>query len=288
VLDGTTLRAVIRNTNTRSQDYGNLIDVPRPSHADYTAQVKYGGTLNMAGGGPFSGRMTAPLCILGGICLQLLARRGITIGAQIVRIGNVTAPGYDPVRVTADELTAAGRAEFPAASSAQAAMQAEIASARSASDSVGGVVECAALGLPVGLGGPMSDGLESRISAIVFGIPAVRGVEFGAGFAAAAMRGSEHNDPFCIENGQVRTQTNRHGGVLGGISSGMPLMFRTAFKPTPSIGIEQQSVSLSQKAPAPLTIVGRHDPCIVPRAVPVVEAACAIAITDAMLESNLL
>ncbi len=165
-------------------------------------------------------------------------------------------------------------------------MIAEIESARQEHDSVGGVIECAVVGLPTGLGGPMTDGLESRISAIVFGVPAVRGIEFGAGFGAAAMRGSAHNDAFCIENGTVRTKTNRHSGILGGISSGMPVLFRTAIKPTPSIGIEQESVSLSKMEPAPLTIVGRHDPCIVPRAVPVIEAAAAIAIVDAMLENG--
>ena len=287
VLTGDPLRAVIRNTNTRSQDYENTIDVPRPSHADFAAQMKFRGSVNMAGGGPFSGRMTAPLCVLGGICLQILARRGVTVGAQIVQIGTVTAPGFDPAGVTPKDALAAQAYAFPAIdANAREAMMAEIEAARQASDSVGGVIECAIVGLPVGLGGPMTDGLESRISAIVFGIPAVRGIEFGTGFAAGAMRGSAHNDAFCIENGAVRTQTNHHGGILGGISSGMPVIFRTAVKPTPSIGIKQQSVSLSRLEPAPLTVVGRHDPCIVPRAVPVVEAAAAIAIVDAMLETG--
>ncbi len=289
MLDGSTLHALIRNTNTRSQDYRSTIDVPRPSHADFTAQMKFHGTVNMAGGGPFSGRMTAPLCILGGICLQILARRGITVGAHIVQIGSITAPGFDPVGVTAAQATAAQTRDFPVTDDAAAdAMCAEIESARQANDSVGGVVECAVVGLPAGLGGPMTDGLESRISAIVFGVPAVRGIEFGAGFSAAAMRGSAHNDAFCVKDGLVRTVTNRHSGILGGISSGMPVVFRTAFKPTPSIGIEQQSVSLSAMTPAPLTIVGRHDPCIVPRAVPVIEAAAAIAIVDAMAESGMI
>lgn len=286
-LDGAPLRAVIRNTNTRSQDYKNTIDVPRPSHADYPAQVRFGGALNMAGGGPFSGRMTAPLCILGGVCLQILARRGIRAGAHIVRVGSVTAPGFDPVAVSEGDLAAAAALEFPCRDEAAGqAMKDEIERARRDLDSVGGVVECAVLGLPAGLGGPMTDGLESRIAAIVFGIPAVRGIEFGAGFAAGAMRGSAHNDPYCIDSGRVRTETNRHGGVLGGISTGMPVLFRTAFKPTPSIGREQRSVSLSRLAPAPLTIQGRHDPCIVPRAVPVVEAAAAIAVLDALLEAE--
>ncbi len=284
-LTGELLRAVIYNTNTRSGDY--VLDVPRPSHADFPAHVKYGDTVSMAGGGPFSGRMTAPLCVLGGICKQILSRRGITIGAHLVQIGNVTAPGFDPVHASPEAVTAAGKLEFPCAdAAASSAMQAEIAAARAEEDSVGGVVECCALGLPVGLGGPMTDGLESRVAAIVFGIPAVRGVEFGAGFAAAAMRGSAHNDPYVLSGGKITTETNRHGGVLGGISTGLPLLFRAAFKPTPSIGRAQKSVSLSRMEPTELKISGRHDPCVVPRAVPVVEAACAVALLDALLESE--
>ena len=284
-LTGGILRAVIYNTNTRSGDYA--LDVPRPSHADYPAHVKYGGAVNMAGGGPFSGRMTAPLCVLGGICKQVLARRGITIGAHLVQIGSVAAPGFDPVSAAPEAVTAAGKLEFPCGDEAASlAMQAEIADARAEEDSVGGVIECCALGLPVGLGGPMTDGLESRVAAIVFGIPAVRGVEFGAGFAAAALRGSAHNDPYIIKDGKIVTGTNRHGGVLGGISTGMPLLFRAAFKPTPSIGRAQKSVSLSRMEPTELKISGRHDPCVVPRAVPVVEAACAVALLDALLETE--
>ena len=278
---GAPLSAILRNADTRSRDYDPLRDLPRPSHADYTAQVKYRGHQDVAGGGHFSGRLTAPLCVAGGVCLQLLAHRGIHIGAKIVRIGGVTAPGFDPVGVTAADLAAASAAAFPP--EAAAAMEAEIAAARAAGDSVGGVVECAAVGLPAGLGDPMFDGLENRIAAVVYGIPAVRGIEFGAGFAAAAMRGSEHNDPFTCREGQVVTETNRHGGVLGGISSGMPLLFRVAFKPTPSIAQPQQSVSLARGETAELTIQGRHDPCIVPRAVPVVEAAAALALMDAWL-----
>lgn len=278
---GAPLSAILRNSDTRSQDYAAVRALPRPSHADYTAQVKYGGHQDVAGGGHFSGRLTAPLCVAGGICMQILARRGIEIGARIVRIGGVTAPGFDPVAVDAEQLRAARREPLPAS------MQAEIAAAKAEGDSVGGVIECAVTGLPAGLGEPMFDGMENRIAAIVFGIPAIRGVEFGTGFAAAAMRGSRHNDPYCFRDGSVATVTNHHGGVLGGITSGMPLLFRVAVKPTPSIGQAQQSVSLEQGCEAMLTITGRHDPCIVPRAVPVVEAAAAVAITDAMLEYGL-
>ena len=273
---GAPLTAIIRNTNTRSGDYDNLRDTPRPGHADYTAQIKVSGAQDVAGGGHFSGRLTAPLCIAGGICLQLLETQGVTIRARIVSVGAVTddSPFLSPV----------GEKAFPAVSdAAAAAMQAEIAAARADGDSVGGVIECVVEGLPAGVGDPMFGGLENLISRAVFAIPAVKGIEFGAGFAAARMRGSENNDPFRVENGGVVTETNHCGGILGGISDGMPIVFRAAFKPTPSIARQQRSVSLGQMENKTLVIQGRHDPCIVPRAVPCVEAAAAIAVLDAVM-----
>ena len=273
---GAPLTAIIRNTNTRSGDYDNLRDTPRPGHADYTAQMKFSGAQDVAGGGHFSGRLTAPLCIAGGICLQLLKTQGVTIRARIVSVGAVTddSPFLTPV----------GEKAFPAVSdAAAAAMQAEIAAARADGDSVGGVIECVVEGLPAGVGDPMFGGLENLISRAVFAIPAVKGIEFGAGFAAARMRGSENNDPFRVENGAVVTETNHCGGILGGISDGMPIVFRAAFKPTPSIARQQRSVSLGQMENKTLVIQGRHDPCIVPRAVPCVEAAAAIAVLDAVM-----
>ena len=273
---GAPLTAIIRNTNTRSGDYDNLRDTPRPGHADYTAQMKFSGAQDVAGGGHFSGRLTAPLCIAGGICLQLLKTQGITIRARIVSVGAVTddSPFLSPV----------GEKAFPAVSdAAAAAMQAEIAAARADGDSVGGVIECVVEGLPAGVGDPMFGGLENLISRAIFAIPAVKGIEFGAGFAAARMRGSENNDPFRVENGVVVTETNHCGGILGGISDGMPIVFRAAFKPTPSIARQQRSVSLGQLENKTLVIQGRHDPCIVPRAVPCVEAAAAIAVLDAVM-----
>ena len=273
---GAPLTAIIRNTNTRSGDYDNLRDTPRPGHADYTAQMKFSGAQDVAGGGHFSGRLTAPLCIAGGICLQLLKTQDITIRARIVSVGAVTddSPVLSPV----------GEKAFPAVSdAAAAAMQAEIAAARADGDSVGGVIECVVEGLPAGVGDPMFGGLENLISRAVFAIPAVKGIEFGAGFAAARMRGSENNDPFRVENGVVVTETNHCGGILGGISDGMPIVFRAAFKPTPSIARQQRSVSLGQLENKTLVIQGRHDPCIVPRAVPCVEAAAAIAVLDAVM-----
>ena len=282
---GTPITAIIRNTNTRSADYDNLRDCPRPGHADYTAHIRYDGHQDVAGGGHFSGRLTAPLCIAGGICLQLLEQMGITIAAHIQSIETVADSQFDPVDISAAELKSLTKKPFPVLrDSAAEAMHEAILTAKAQGDSVGGVIECAAVGLPAGWGDPMFGGMENRIAQIVFGIPAIRGIEFGTGFAAAGLRGSVHNDPWYTHvTGEVRTKTNHHGGILGGITSGMPLIFRAAVKPTPSIALEQDSVSLSAGEDQKLTIHGRHDPCIVPRAVPVMEAAAAAAIYDAYL-----
>lgn len=276
---GAPLTALIRNTDTRSRDYDSLARLPRPGHADYTAFVKYGEHRDHTGGGHFSGRLTAPLCLAGGICLQLLAREEISVISRIAQIGPVCDRG--------ELLVSTAEKGFPVVDDRRGEeMRAVIAAAKAEGDSVGGVVECAVLGLPAGLGDPMFDGMENRIARIVFGIPAVKGLEFGAGFALAAMCGSEANDAFAVREGRIVTETNRCGGILGGITDGMPLVFRTAFKPTPSIAREQRSVDLLTLEEKPLTIEGRHDPCIVPRAVPVVEAAAAIAVYDALLEQR--
>ena len=284
ILDGCTcgapIAAVIYNKNTRSGDYANLKDCPRPGHADYTAQVKYGGFQDAAGGGHFSGRLTAPLCIAGGLCKQWLADMGIEVHAHIASIAGISDTPLDPVHPqTADIPTV-----FPVLDQdAGAKMREAIAVARAEGDSVGGVIECAVTGLPVGLGEPMFGGVESRIAQIVYGVPAVKGLEFGAGFAAADMRGSENNDDYTIADGKVSALTNNAGGILGGITSGMPILFRAAIKPTPSISRAQHSISLSKGEAQELVVKGRHDPCIVPRAVPVIEAAAAIAIFDMIL-----
>ncbi len=278
---GAPLTAVIRNTNTRSGDYAGLHDCPRPGHADYPAEVKYKGAQDAAGGGHFSGRLTAPICIAGGICLQLLAREGVLLAAHLASVGSAADTPFDALRPELDQV----HKEFPVLSSeAGEAMRREIAAAKAEGDSVGGVVECAAVGLPVGLGEPMFGGMENRIAQMVFGIPAVKGVEFGAGFGAAKLRGSQNNDPYVVENSEIRAKTNHAGGILGGITNGMPLIFRAAFKPTPSIAKAQESVSLAAMESKNLIVHGRHDPCIAPRAVPVVEAAAAVAIYDAFLE----
>ena len=274
---GTPMTAIIRNTNTRSGDYSLLKKIPRPGHADYTAQIKYGGFQDAAGGGHFSGRLTAPLCIAGGICLQFLEAEGIRIRAHIAAIGGIPDEG-NPEESVAEK-------EFPTLSDVQGEkMRALIAGKRAEGDSVGDVIECAVLGLPAGLGDPMFDGMENRIAKIVFGIPAVKGLEFGDGFAAAERTGSWSNDAFVPgEDGRLRTETNHAGGILGGITNGMPLIFRAALKPTPSIARTQKSVNLETGEPAELNVPGRHDPCIVPRAVPCIEAAAALAVTDALL-----
>lgn len=280
---GAPLAAIIRNTNTRSGDYANLMDCPRPGHADYTAQVKYGGYQDAAGGGHFSGRLTAPLCIAGGLCKQWLEAKGIRIGAHIAAIAGIPDTPFDPM---APQLSSVG-ADFPVLNpEAGARMRQAIADAKRDLDSVGGIIECAVTGLPTGLGEPMFGGVEGRIAQIVYGIPAVKGVEFGIGFEAANLRGSENNDDFRMEEGKVVTSTNHCGGILGGITNGMPLLFRAAIKPTPSISQAQQSVSLSRGENQELVVKGRHDPCIVPRAVPVVEAAAAIAIFDMLLQNG--
>lgn len=279
---GAPIAAIIRNTNTRSGDYANLKDCPRPGHADYTAQIKYGGYQDVAGGGHFSGRLTAAICIAGGLCKQWLEAKGVRIGAHLSVVAGVAD---DPVFLdwTNPDLSLIGN-DFPVINSdAGAKMRDAIAKAKAEGDSVGGVIECIITGVPAGLGDPMFGGMESRIAQIVYGVPAVKGIDFGSGFCGSYMRGSENNDDYIIENGSVRTVSNNAGGILGGITTGMPIVFQAAIKPTPSISREQQSISISKGEVQALQVKGRHDPCIAPRAVPVIEAAAAIAIYDAYL-----
>ncbi len=255
---GAPICAIIRNTNTRSSDYHP--EKPRPGHADLTAQIKYKGFADYRGGGTFSGRLTAAMVMAGALCKQTLGRRDISIEARIVRIGSAEAsrPDFD------------------------FALRKEILDARASGDSVGGVIECAATGLPAGLGGLMFGGMESRIAAALYAIPGVKGVEFGAGFEIAKMRGSEANDPIRLEDGRLFTETNNSGGINGGLTNGMPVVVRCAFRPTPSIAREQRTVDLSKMENTTLRISGRHDPCIVPRAVPVVESMIAFCVMDAL------
>lgn len=283
---GAPLCAVMENGDQHSGDYAGLTDTPRPGHADYTAAVKWGGQADMRGGGHFSGRLTAPLCIAGGIAKQILARRGIHVGAHLSEVAGIADDPF-PLHPTAELFEKLAAKDFPVLDDgAGERMQQAILAAREELDSVGGIVECAAIGLPAGLGDPMFDGVENRLAVALFGIPAVKGVEFGAGFAAARSRGSENNDAFSVQNGAVVTDTNHAGGILGGITNGMPILLRTAMKPTPSIARAQKTVRLSQMEEIPLEIRGRHDPCIAHRAVPVVEAVTAAVLLDLLLEGN--
>lgn len=289
---GAPLAIVIENTNVRSSDYNNILTTPRPGHADFTAQVKWQGHQDVSGGGHFSGRLTAPLCAAGGIALQLLASRGVRIAAHLLQVGNVTDEPFC-ARFTDPQATAklieqmdalADSRSFPTIQRAAAdAMIARIDEARQAHDSVGGAIECVAYGLPAGIGGPMFDGIESSIARIIFGVPAVKSLAFGAGTDVAHMSGSENNDPFGMVDGSVCPLKNDAGGNLGGISTGAPVLFRMAIKPTPSIAQEQASVNLQAHTEETLVIKGRHDPCIAPRAVPVAEAVMALALLDCWL-----
>ena len=277
---GAPLTAIIRNTNTRPGDYSRLKITPRPGHADYTAEIKYHGFQDYSGGGHFSGRLTAPLCVAGGVLKQALGYRGITVDARIAAIAGIRDDSPFTASV-ADK-------PFPVVDDGIGEQMREaIQAAKAEGNSVGGVIECVVHGLPAGIGEPMFDGIENQIARAVFAVPAVKGIEFGAGFAAADLRGSENNDPFCVRDGKIETVTNNAGGILGGISNGMPVIFRVAVKPTPSILKTQHSVDLSTMQPEELNITGRHDPCIVPRAVPVIEAAAALAISDLLLGESI-
>lgn len=283
---GMPLTAIIENADKRSGDYSEILDKPRPGHADYTAFFKWGGKADMRGGGHFSGRLTAPLCVAGGIAKQILERRGIYVGAHISEIHGIKDISF-PENPTKESFEKVAEKSFPVIDDEKGKeMMEDISLASGMGDSVGGIVECVAIGLPVGLGSPMFDGVENKVAAALFGIPAIKGVEFGCGFDASRLKGSENNDPYEIRDGKVRTLSNNAGGILGGITNGEPLRVRAAFKPTPSIAKEQKTVSLSKMENTTLVIKGRHDPCIVPRAVPVVEAVLALVILDMLLEGE--
>lgn len=281
------LCAIIKNADTRSRDYSALKNTPRPGHADLSAFFKWGESADMRGGGHFSGRLTAPLCVAGGIAKQILERRGVFIGAHVLKIAGVSDEAFPMLTDCAlfDEIA---QKPIPVIDDcAGDKMLMEIEKARLALDSVGGIVECAITGVPEGLGDPMFDGAENRLAGAIFGIPAVKGVEFGEGFRSADLRGSENNDEFFFdENGRVQAKTNRAGGILGGITTGMPITLRAAFKPTPSIAQRQKTVNLETRENTEIEISGRHDPCVVIRAVPVVEAVCALVILDMLLEGK--
>lgn len=278
VIDGE-FRAIIENTAQRSSDYDNTVKTPRPAHADFVAWSKYGDGFDYRGGGKFSGRLTAPMCIAGGICKQELEKKGIFINAYISQIGKVKGASYKDGEVYKECVDQ----DFPLLNdSVKEQMMAEIENARQNQDSVGGIIECVIKGVPVGAGEYMFDSLESVISQLAFAVPAVKGIEFGDGFDLASMRGSVANDAFYYDGDKVKTKTNHNGGINGGMANGMPITFRVVIKPTPSIAIEQDTVDLVAKKNVKLKIEGRHDACITPRAVPVIEAITAIAIYDSL------
>ena len=281
--------ARIENTQQRSADYAALRDIPRPGHADYPAIERYHGDVDLRGGGSFSGRMTAPMCIAGGIAIQILNKRGIHVFSHIKKIYSVQDAPFDPVTVGEKEEAILEASAFRTLDEEAGKRMLEvIEKAQAQGDSVGGVIECAVTGLSAGAcGGALFEGLDGKIAQALFGVPAVKGVEFGAGFACTDLFGSENNDPYYADlQGNIRCSTNNAGGILGGIPDGMPLIVRAAIKPTPSIYKAQRSVSLSEKKDTILEIKGRHDPCIVPRAAPCIESAAALAILDALLEAE--
>ena len=283
---GDALTAVFYNQNTRSSDYDEMKYVPRPSHADFTSYMKYGDELTRSGGGIFSGRLTLPICFAGAVCMQMLEKQGIRVFGHVLSIGKIEDEKFDPCNPDAGKI-GTGENHFPVLdASAGEKMVAFMTQCAEEGDSVGGCVEIAVTGLPVGVGEPLYDSMEAMISHMMFGIPAVKGIAFGSGFECSEMKGSECNDPFCIKDGQVKTISNHSGGIQGGISNGMPVIVKVAFKPTPSIYKEQRTVNMKDLTETTLSLKGRHDPCIVPRALPCAEAACAIAIYNLLLESE--
>lgn len=284
VTTGAPLAMVIQNTNTKSGDYSNLMTVPRPSHSDYPAFVKYDGKNDIRGGGHFSGRLTAPLVFAGAVAKQILAQKGITVGAHIAKIGIADDDMFDKNNITKEQLEKLGSSAFSVLNeSAEAKMREVVEAARMDCDSVGGIIECAAIGMPVGIGANIFSTVESHLSSILFGVPAVKGIQFGTGFDFAEMNGSQANDGYTIKDGRICLNSNHNGGVLGGMTNGAPIVLSVVIKPTPSISKPQKSVNLQTMEEETLVVKGRHDPCIVPRAVPVIEAAVAFGLLDLMM-----
>lgn len=289
ITDGSPIEFIIKNTNTHSSDYDNLKYTPRPSHADYPAFVKYNGEADMRGSGHFSGRLTAPLTAIGAICKQILSRRGITVGGHVMNIGEIFDIAFNPVSVNIEELDKLSTQYFATISEdAKKEMRELIIETGKNGDSIGGTVEIAVTGMPVGIGNHMFGGVENIISSVLFGVPAVKGVSFGAGFDFSYLLGSEANDSYYFKEEKIVTATNNCGGIVGGMTTGMPIIVRAALKPTPSIFKPQPTVDLQNNTETMLSIKGRHDPCIVPRALPAIEAAVAIAITMLLAEDNAL
>ncbi len=283
-LTGETLEAYVLNTSQHSNDYSNLKNTPRPGHADYVASVKYGGKLDMNGGGPFSGRMTLTICILGGIAKQILLEKNIEVEAYISSIGGVISKSYKDSLVSLDEIKKVDPLFRVLDENKANLMKEKISEAKENLDSIGGMIDCIAYNVPVGIGGPLFEGFEGKVAYAMFAIPAVKGVEFGAGFDISTMKGSKSNDCFYYnENKKVKTYTNNNGGINGGITNGMPITMRVAFKPVPSIARPQKTINMETKENTIIEIKGRHDACIVPRAVVCVESMLLICLLDSLI-----
>lgn len=278
---GAPLCGIIRNADTRSKDYDKTKDLMRPGHSDYTGHVRYNGFNDYRGGGHFSGRITAPLVFAGAICKQILESKGIFIGAHINSVGNINDDKFNEINIEKEELLALRDKEMPLINdSLEEEIRNSILNAKRSGDSLGGTIECGVIGINAGVGNPFFDSVESTLAHLVFSVPAVKGIEFGKGFEMCTMNGSECNDEYYYEDEVVKTKTNNNGGILGGITNGMPLTFKVAIKPTASILKKQNTINIKTKENEELQIHGRHDPCIVQRAVPVIEAVTAIGLLD--------
>ena len=282
---GTPLCVVMKNENCRSGDYEELQYLMRPGHADYAGTIRYKGHNDYRGSGHFSGRLTAPLVFAGAVAKQLLRQRGIVVGAHVLQIGSIVDMPFNPLGEKVERLQALTAETLPVLDVAKAPlMEREIAAAKEAGDSVGGTIETMITGIPAGYGNPFFDPVESRLSHMLFSVPAVKGVSFGDGFELAAMGGSESNDAFYYDtDGNVKTRTNHNGGLNGGITNGMPITFKAVIKATASIAKAQETINIKTKEGAVLSVKGRHDPCIVLRALPVIEGAAAWTILDILL-----
>lgn len=284
---GTPLCVVIKNSDQHSKDYSILKDKMRPGHADYAGFVRYQGFNDYRGGGHFSGRLTAPLVFIGAVAKQALEQAGILVGAHILKIADIKEENFNPLGIEHKKITELAKKDFAVLDdSIGEKMQEKILEAKADLNSVGGVIEAMVTNVPVGLGAPYFDSVESRLSHALFSVPAVKGVEFGDGFGISALTGAEANDQLHYEGDKVVAESNHNGGITGGITNGMPVVLRVAIKPTPSISREQRTISLQDKCDTTLTIVGRHDPCIVQRAVPVIEAVTAWTMWDLLLEAK--
>ncbi len=283
---GAPIAVIVENKETKSSDYEDIKDLPRPGHSDYPSRIKYGGFNDHRGGGRFSGRVTVALIMAGTIAKKLLGRYDIDVLAYTQSIGTIkTDKKFTAAEIRKNKNAAATRCPDLACSEK---MEEAIINARKEGESLGGVIECMALNMPAGIGEPLFDALDADLAKALFGVPAVKGVEFGAGFRAAELTGSQNNDAFLLKNGKVVTSTENAGGILGGLSSGMPIMIRVAIKPTPSIAKEQKTVNLSLMENAEISVKGRHDPCVVPKAVPAIEAVVAITLVDHLIRSGFL